>query len=69
MYVCIIVFCTFSLQLLPSALEGALSYSLLSHSVSSHLDSSPESSENGTEAPLTPKGEGYIHTDKGYQGQ
>ncbi|KAI4897202.1 hypothetical protein NFI96_014909, partial [Prochilodus magdalenae] len=42
-------------ELLPSALEGALSYSLLSHSVSSHLDSSPESSENGTEAPLTPK--------------
>lgn len=25
--------------------------------MSSHLDSSPESSENGTEAPLTPKGE------------
>ncbi|KAK1794087.1 hypothetical protein P4O66_010989 [Electrophorus voltai] len=42
-------------ELLPSALEGALSYSLLSHSVSSHLDSSPESSEHGTEAPLTPK--------------
>ncbi|XP_076855748.1 kinesin-like protein KIF19 isoform X2 [Brachyhypopomus gauderio] len=42
-------------ELLPSALEGALSYSLLSHSVSSHLDSSPESSENGTEASLTPK--------------
>ncbi|XP_037400229.1 kinesin-like protein KIF19 isoform X2 [Pygocentrus nattereri] len=44
-----------SALVLPSALEGALSYSLLSHSVSSHLDSSPESSENGTEAPLTPK--------------
>ncbi|KAF7705476.1 kinesin-like protein KIF19 isoform X1 [Silurus meridionalis] len=42
-------------ELLPSALDGALSYSLLSHSVSSQLDSSPESSENGTEAPLTPK--------------
>lgn len=42
-------------ELLPNALEGVLSYSLLSHSVSSHLDSSPESSENGTEAPLTPK--------------
>ncbi|XP_066519832.1 kinesin-like protein KIF19 [Hoplias malabaricus] len=42
-------------ELLPSALEGALSYTLLSHSVSSQLDSSPESSENGTEAPLTPK--------------
>ncbi|XP_062859747.1 kinesin-like protein KIF19 [Trichomycterus rosablanca] len=42
-------------ELFPSALEGALSCSLLSHSVSSHLDSSPESSEHGTEAPLTPK--------------
>ncbi|XP_047673880.1 kinesin-like protein KIF19 isoform X2 [Tachysurus fulvidraco] len=42
-------------ELLPSALDGALSYTLLSHSMSSHLDSSPESSENGTEAPLTPK--------------
>ncbi len=47
---------TLSLQLLPSVLDDALRYSHLSHSMSSHLDSSPESSENGTDAPLTPKG-------------
>ncbi|XP_028824841.1 kinesin-like protein KIF19 isoform X2 [Denticeps clupeoides] len=33
-----------------AAPDSILSYSLLSHSVSSHLDSSPESSENGTDA-------------------
>ncbi|XP_042623966.1 kinesin-like protein KIF19 [Cyprinus carpio] len=42
-------------ELLPSVLDDALRYSHLSHSMSSHLDSSPESSENGTDAPLTPK--------------
>lgn len=47
---------TVSLQLLPSVLDDALRCSHLSHSMSSHLDSSPESSENGTDAPLTPKG-------------
>ncbi|XP_016100748.1 kinesin-like protein KIF19 [Sinocyclocheilus grahami] len=46
---------TVSLQLLPSVLDDALRCSHLSHSMSSHLDSSPESSENGTDAPLTPK--------------
>ncbi|XP_059387320.1 kinesin-like protein KIF19 [Carassius carassius] len=42
-------------ELLPSVLDDALRCSHLSHSMSSHLDSSPESSENGTDAPLTPK--------------
>ncbi|TRY83019.1 hypothetical protein DNTS_007640 [Danionella cerebrum] len=42
-------------QLLPSVLDEALRCSHLSYSMSSHLDSSPESSENGTDAPLTPK--------------
>ncbi|XP_015211350.2 kinesin-like protein KIF19 isoform X1 [Lepisosteus oculatus] len=39
----------------PAPQDGVLSYSLLSHSVSSHLDSSPESSENGAEVPLSRK--------------
>ncbi|XP_031417392.1 kinesin-like protein KIF19 [Clupea harengus] len=39
----------------PCVPESALSYSHLSHSVSSHLDSSPESSENGTDVPLSRK--------------
>ncbi|XP_056626635.1 kinesin-like protein KIF19 [Triplophysa dalaica] len=42
-------------ELLPSVLDDALRYSHLSHSMSSHLDSSPDSSENSTDAPLTPK--------------
>ncbi|XP_060884595.1 kinesin-like protein KIF19 [Labrus mixtus] len=40
-------------ELQPLAPEGSLSYSHLSHSVSSHLDSSPESSEAGAEIPLS----------------
>lgn len=47
---------TVSLQLLPSVLDDALRCSHLSHSMSTNLDSSPESSENGTDAPLTPRG-------------
>ncbi|XP_063076853.1 kinesin-like protein KIF19 [Engraulis encrasicolus] len=42
-------------ELHPCVPESALSYSHLSHSVSSHLDSSPESSENSTDVPLTRK--------------
>ncbi|XP_065118911.2 kinesin-like protein KIF19 [Paramisgurnus dabryanus] len=38
-------------ELLPSVLDDTLRYSHLSHSMSSHLDSSPDSSD----APLTPK--------------
>ncbi|XP_030631573.1 kinesin-like protein KIF19 [Chanos chanos] len=44
-----------SRELLPLALESAVTYRVLSHSLSSHLDSSPESSETGADAPLTPK--------------
>nr|XP_046232174.1 kinesin-like protein KIF19 isoform X2 [Scatophagus argus] len=40
-------------ELQPLAPEGSLSYSHLSHSVSSHLDSSPESSEAGADIPLS----------------
>ncbi|KAK9530126.1 hypothetical protein VZT92_011651 [Zoarces viviparus] len=39
-------------ELQPLAPESSLSYSHLSHSVSSHLDSSPESSEAGADIPL-----------------
>ncbi|KAK6301674.1 kinesin-like protein KIF19 [Coregonus clupeaformis] len=42
-------------ELQPLAPETTLSYSHLSHSVSSHLDSSPESSETGQDIPLTRK--------------
>ncbi|KAK5851106.1 hypothetical protein PBY51_001925 [Eleginops maclovinus] len=40
-------------ELQPLAPESCLSYSHLSHSISSHLDSSPESSEAGAEVALT----------------
>ncbi|KAM3592570.1 uncharacterized protein V6R79_021447 [Siganus canaliculatus] len=40
-------------ELQPLAPESCLSYSHLSHSVSSHLDSSPESSEAGADIPLS----------------
>ncbi|XP_026171495.1 kinesin-like protein KIF19 [Mastacembelus armatus] len=40
-------------ELQPLAPESSLSFSHLSHSVSSHLDSSPESSEAGTDIPLS----------------
>ncbi|XP_060951492.1 kinesin-like protein KIF19 [Limanda limanda] len=40
-------------ELQPLAPESSLSFSHLSHSVSSHLDSSPESSEAGAEIPLS----------------
>ncbi|XP_036404085.1 kinesin-like protein KIF19 [Megalops cyprinoides] len=40
-------------ELRPQPQESMLSYSHLSHSVSSQLDSSPESSENGADAPLS----------------
>ncbi|XP_026034032.1 kinesin-like protein KIF19 isoform X2 [Astatotilapia calliptera] len=40
-------------ELQPLAPESFLSYSHLSHSVSSHLDSSPESSEAGADIPLS----------------
>uniref|UniRef100_UPI0037E94933 kinesin-like protein KIF19 n=1 Tax=Semicossyphus pulcher TaxID=241346 RepID=UPI0037E94933 len=40
-------------ELQPLVPEGSLSYSHLSHSVSSHLDSSPESSEAGADIPLS----------------
>ncbi|XP_061564605.1 kinesin-like protein KIF19 isoform X2 [Cololabis saira] len=40
-------------ELQPLAPESFLSYSHLSHSVSSHLDSSPESSEAGADVPLS----------------
>ncbi|CAN9508705.1 unnamed protein product [Ophioblennius macclurei] len=42
-------------ELQPLLPESSLSYSHLSHSVSSHLDSSPESSEAGADTPLTRK--------------
>ncbi|XP_056153497.1 kinesin-like protein KIF19 [Lampris incognitus] len=42
-------------ELRPLAAEASLSYSHLSHSVSSHLDSSPESSEAGADVPLSHK--------------
>lgn len=44
-------------QLQPQVAESSLSYSHLSHSVSSHLDSSPESSEAGADVPLSRHGE------------
>lgn len=44
------------MQLQPLAPESSLSYSHLSHSVSSHLDSSPESSEAGADIPLSHSG-------------
>ncbi|XP_034426786.1 kinesin-like protein KIF19 isoform X2 [Hippoglossus hippoglossus] len=40
-------------ELQPLAPESSLSFSHLSHSVSSHLDSSPESSEAGADIPLS----------------
>lgn len=40
-------------ELQPLVPESSLSYSHLSHSVSSHLDSSPESSEAGADVPLS----------------
>uniref|UniRef100_A0A3Q1FTY8 Kinesin-like protein KIF19 n=1 Tax=Acanthochromis polyacanthus TaxID=80966 RepID=A0A3Q1FTY8_9TELE len=40
-------------ELQPLVPEGFLSFSHLSHSVSSHLDSSPESSEAGADIPLS----------------
>ncbi|KAM8888008.1 kinesin-like protein KIF19 [Synchiropus picturatus] len=40
-------------QMLPFTTEKSLSFSLMSHSVSSQLDSSPESSEAGVEAPMS----------------
>ncbi|XP_076008139.1 kinesin-like protein KIF19 isoform X2 [Genypterus blacodes] len=40
-------------ELQPLVAESSLSYSHLSHSVSSHLDSSPESSEAGADVPLS----------------
>ncbi|XP_061667079.1 kinesin-like protein KIF19 isoform X3 [Syngnathoides biaculeatus] len=40
-------------ELQPLAPVSSLSYTHLSHSVSSHLDSSPESSEAGADAPLS----------------
>lgn len=49
--------CTSCLQLQPLAPESSLSYSHLSHSVSSHLDSSPESSEAGADILLSRSGE------------
>ncbi|KAM6896971.1 LOW QUALITY PROTEIN: kinesin-like protein KIF19 [Xenentodon cancila] len=42
-------------ELQPLAPDSFLSYSHLSHSVSSHLDSSPESSEAGADIPLSRK--------------
>uniref|UniRef100_A0A1A7WL73 Kinesin-like protein KIF19 n=1 Tax=Iconisemion striatum TaxID=60296 RepID=A0A1A7WL73_9TELE len=42
-----------SLQLQPLAPESFTSYSHLSYSISSHLDSSPESSEAGADIPLS----------------
>ncbi|KAJ3607412.1 hypothetical protein NHX12_024463 [Muraenolepis orangiensis] len=42
-------------ELQPLIPEGCLSYTHLSHSVSSHLDSSPESSEAGVDGPLSRK--------------
>nr|XP_046210598.1 kinesin-like protein KIF19 [Oncorhynchus gorbuscha] len=42
-------------ELQPLALETTLNYSHLSHSVSSHLDSSPESSETGQDVALSRK--------------
>lgn len=46
-------------QLQPLAPESSLSYSHLSHSVSSHLDSSPESSEAGADIPLSRSGKKF----------
>ncbi|XP_028331891.1 kinesin-like protein KIF19 [Gouania willdenowi] len=40
-------------ELQPLIPDGTLSYSHLNHSISSHLDSSPESSEAGTDVPLS----------------
>ncbi|KAM9831229.1 kinesin-like protein KIF19 [Neosynchiropus ocellatus] len=40
-------------EMLPITTEKSLSFSLMSHSVSSQLDSSPESSEAGVEAPTS----------------
>lgn len=45
------------LQLQPLLAESSLTYSHLSHSVSSHLDSSPESSEAGADVLLSRTGE------------
>ncbi|KAM6951234.1 kinesin-like protein KIF19 [Aplochiton taeniatus] len=42
-------------ELQPLGPDSSLSYTHLSHSVSSHLDSSPESSETGTDGRLTHK--------------
>ncbi|CAL8283351.1 unnamed protein product [Merluccius merluccius] len=42
-------------ELQPLVREGCQSYAHLSHSVSSHLDSSPESSEAGADVPLSLK--------------
>lgn len=43
-------------QLQPLGPESTLSCSLLSHSVSSHLDSSPDSSDAGADIPLSRTG-------------
>lgn len=51
-----VALCISRLQLQPLAPESFLSYSHLSHSVSSHLDSSPESSEAGADIPLSING-------------
>lgn len=51
-----VAFCISCLQLQQLAPESSLSYSHLSHSVSSHLDSSPESSEAGADIPLSRSG-------------
>lgn len=48
--------CVSCLQLQPLAPESSLSYSHLSHSISSHLDSSPESSEAGADIVLSRHG-------------
>ncbi|KAM7370522.1 hypothetical protein PAMP_010059 [Pampus punctatissimus] len=45
-----------TIKLQPLAPESSLSCSHLSHSVSSHLDSSPESSEAGADIPLSQSG-------------
>lgn len=47
------------LQLQPLAPESTLSCSHLSHSVSSHLDSSPESSEAGADILLSRTGKTF----------
>lgn len=51
------MFCAWCLQLQPLLAESSLTYSHLSHSVSSHLDSSPESSEAGADVLLSRTGE------------